>query len=553
MRLPLPARAGLLAGGALLFASAASAQDGTWALTNARIETVTRGVIEKGTVLIRNGLIVGVGPAVVIPADARIFDLAGKTVSPAFIDLTSSAGLPAAAAPAGGQGRGAAGGPQARQGSSTAIAPGRVVADELNLATADARTAREGGVAAALIAPTRGLLRGQSALVPMHDSLEGRQVLRSPVALHVGYQGVGGGEYPSSLLGVIAFQRQSLYDAQHQAMVLDRYASNPRGMARPEYDPETDALVPVVKGILPVFMDARNENEIRRAIRLAREFNLKLTVVGAVEAFRALDVLKGQTIAVAVNFPRAPEVTGWGYRATRRHAPNDSTDADRAATSLIEGNAAALHRAGITFALTSGGTRSSEFLSNARKAVKAGLPADVALAAMTIRAAELAGASSILGSIEEGKIANLVVTEGPPLSDSAAVKAVFVDGRRYEVAAPPAARRGNGPGGTGGEGTAAQVGGNWQLTLNSPQGTMDVTLVLTQQSTTLGGSITSQFGTSDVTGRVNGRAITFSSMVSIGGNSFELSYQATADGTRMSGTVTAGAFGSFPFTGEKRP
>ena len=118
-----------------LAASPAAAQDGPWVLTNARIFTVTRGVIERGTIVIRDGLIAAVGPDVAVPADARVLDLAGKTVFPAFIDLTSSLGLPSTAA-AGGQGRGGAPGTVATAATpasgpaNVGLEPDRVIADE---------------------------------------------------------------------------------------------------------------------------------------------------------------------------------------------------------------------------------------------------------------------------------------------------------------------------------------------------------------------------------------------------------------------------------------
>src|SRR4029450_12235988 len=97
-------------------ATSLPAQSDTWALTNARIQTVAKGVIDKGTILIRKGLIEAVGPTVTIPADARVLDLSGKTVSPGLIDLTSSLGLAAPAAPGGGQGGGGGGAQQAASG-----------------------------------------------------------------------------------------------------------------------------------------------------------------------------------------------------------------------------------------------------------------------------------------------------------------------------------------------------------------------------------------------------------------------------------------------------
>jgi hypothetical protein len=91
---------GIVLAAPLVAPASIGAQSGTWALTNARIETISKGVIEKGTIIIRNGLITAVGPDAEIPADARVIDLTKRTVAPGLIDLTSAVGLPAVAAPA---------------------------------------------------------------------------------------------------------------------------------------------------------------------------------------------------------------------------------------------------------------------------------------------------------------------------------------------------------------------------------------------------------------------------------------------------------------------
>jgi imidazolonepropionase-like amidohydrolase len=543
----------LLLGSAVFPLSAGSlaAQSDTWALTNARIQTVTRGVIEKGTIVIRKGLIEAVGPAVPVPADARVLDLAGKTVTPGLLDLTSSLGLPAPAAPAGGGGGGGGGGGPApapgapRQGMS----PERKVADELRLTANDMKPLRDAGITAVLVAPTRGLFRGLSALVPLRDDAGAGTVIRSQVAEHIGYQGVQG-EYPGTLLGVIAYQRQALYDAQRQGLLQDRYRNNPRGMERPENDPGLDALVPVVRGQVPAFIEAGNENEIRRAVRLAREFNLKATIVGATEGWQALDALAGRSAVVSVNFPQPTAVTGWSYRLSQRRMPGDSAVAARQAQRIIEGNAAALHKAGVKFALASGGSR--EFLPNVRKAVAAGLPASVALEALTIRPAELAGAGEMLGSIEAGKIANLVVSSADLLSDSARVSAVFVDGIRYPVTPTPAPRGGGDAAGAGGP--LAQVGGGWTMNLTSPQGPVEITMTLTQSGASFTGTMTSALGTQEISeGQITGRNLTWTSTIQIGGQSITLNYRGQVEGNRMTGSADLGSFGSATFTAERKP
>jgi imidazolonepropionase-like amidohydrolase len=424
---------------------------GVWALTNARIETVTKGTIDRGTIVIRDGVIEAVGASVNPPADARIVDFSGKTIVPAFIDLTSSLGL--RPEPAGG-GRGAqAPAPVVFPGQEPEVTtevrmvglePDRVVAEELRINPTDARTLRDQGIGAVLVAPSRGLFRGLSALVPMRDDTAARWIVKSPVALHVGYQTVPG-DYPSNLLGVIAYQRQAFYDAQRHALVLDRYKTNPRGMPRTAHNAELEALVPVVKGTMPAFIAANAENEILRALALGREFNIKVTVVGAVEGFRAVSALKSaRPPVVTVDFPTPQQTTGWQYHMSTRREPGDSSARLAAATRLIEGNAAALNNAGIKFALASGGLAANAFMDNVRKAIAAGLPRNVALEALTIRAAEAAGVEAQLGSIETGKIANLLVVQGEPLAATAKIENVFVDGLQYEVIPAPAGRGGRG-------------------------------------------------------------------------------------------------------------
>jgi len=529
---------------------ALAGQQPPWALINARIETVTRGTIERGTILLRDGLITAVGTGLTVPADAVVIDLSGRTVSPGLIDLISSAGL--ASAP----------GPTPATGGSVApvrpagLDPDRMAAESARLSPSDAKSLRAAGITAILVAPSRGLFRGQSALLPARDSAGATEIIRSPVAQHMGYQGVGAGEYPGSLLGVIATQRQMFYDARRYGLIEDRWRASPRGVPRPERDPRLEALVPAARGTEPVWIEARNENEIRRAGRLARELGLDLTIVGATEGWRAIDVLKGTGVVVSLDFPRPTDVTGWRFRTGLAHSMDDSAAAEQAARKLIAGNAAALHRAGVRFALSSGG-RPAELLGNARKVVAAGLPAPVALEALTMRAATLAGVGEALGSIETGKIANLVVSTGPLLADSSRVTAVFVDGERYTLETE---RRKDGT--TDGAAATARtpsppvaVGGTWIITANSPQGALESTLTLQQQATAFTGTMASQMmGSLPVAdGLIAGRRVTWSVTVTFGGQTMVISYAGDVDGTRMTGTVTAGSFGSFQFTGEKKP
>jgi hypothetical protein len=374
----------------------------------------------------------------------------------------------------------------------------------------------------------------------------------------MGFQGVSG-RYPQTLLGVIAYERQAMYDAQRYGLLMERWRTNPRGLERPSFDPALEALVPVVRKERPVFFWADDENEIRRAVRLGKEFDLALTVVGATEGFRATDALDGVPVVVSVNFPKAPSVTGWQFRYAARRAPDDSASADSAARELIEGNAAALHRAGVRFALASGGLSPTQFLTNVRTAVRRGLPGDVALAAITQRAAELAGAGDMLGTIEAGKIANLVVTENELLSDSAKIRMVFVDGIRSDVRARPSTRGRRAAAGDSGTTNAPvlQIAGTWQMVVNTPQGANTSTLTLTQDGDVLRGTMVSEIGRLEISdGRIDGRRVTWSATLTMGGETIPLSFDGTLEGdpaNRMAGSVSLGPMGSAEFTAQKTP
>jgi imidazolonepropionase-like amidohydrolase len=525
---------------------------------------VTRGVIEKGTIVIRDGLIESVGANVRPPADARIVDLTGRTVFPGLIDLTSTLGL--SGTPAAGDGPRQAGGQGAASASTVrnvGLEPGRVIANELRPSPADVRGARDAGITAVLVAPSRGAFRGLSALVPLRDESATQYVVKSPVALHMGFEGAQGSggsrPYPATLLGVIAYERQRLYDARHHAQLHERYRAGGRGVPRPSYDADLDALIPVVSGALPAFFDADRENEIRRAVRIGDEFDLKLGIVGATEGFRAIDALKrAEAVVVSLDFPRPTSVTGWSYRASQRHALDDSAATDSAVQRELEANAATLHQAGVRFALSSGGLRPAEFMGNIRKAIAAGLPRDIALQALTIRPAEIAGVGAQLGSIEAGKIANLVVAERDILGDSAKVRMVFVDGIRHEVVPPAPAERRRGGAAGGGEraaaGEMARVAGAWALVVTHEGQDHQATLTATQTGATLDGTVATELGTVQITdARVTGQRVTFTITLPIEGQTTVIVFRGTVEGNRMSGDVDLGTLGTGTFAGERQP
>ncbi len=429
-----------------------------YAIRGAKIVPVSGAEIASGNIVLRNGLIEAVGAGAAIPADAVVIDGSGLTVYPGLIDMGNAAVIeaPAAAAAGGGRGGAPAAPGQSREDTERAkreriLQPDFMAAQHLRLEGAELTRLASAGITSVLATPSGNIFRGQSALVnviaPPDDPQIGSvadvrstiTVVESPVALHVNFQ-PGGGPYPASLMGAISFVRQAFSDAAWQRQALAHYEKNP-SMPRPVWDPALNGLLPAIDRKMPVAFDADEAREIGRVLRLAKELNVNPIVTGAREA---------ADMAAELKAANAPVIYSLNYPTRPRTLPPDadeSLDTLRARANAPKAPGL-LAKAGVTFAFETGGLQQPrDFVRNAARAVKEGLPADAALRALTIDAATIAGADKRLGSLERGKIANLIVTDGDLFGDKTTIKHVFVDGYKVTLDAAPAQGQRGGRGG----------------------------------------------------------------------------------------------------------
>jgi len=534
---------------------AAAFEGDAYAIKGGTVVTVTGATIQKGTVIIRNGLIEAVGADIPIPGDVRVIDATGMTVYPGLIDAYTNIGLgtPAPTPAQGGRGGGQPAPPApaipapagAGNAQSTATPSGQnpelMASDQLKVTAETFDQQRSVGITTALVAPREGIYQGQSALINLGDAAAEKLIIKNPVSLNVSFgsgRGFGGG-YPSSLMGVFAFLRQSLLDAQHYKAAWEHYNRNKRGAPRPETDKSLAALQPVIAGALPVAFTANSEREIKRAIGLGEEFGLKFMIAGGLQSYQIADLLKQKnvTVLLSLNYPQRPanleDPESEPLRVLR----------DRAAAPT---SAVALNKAGVRFAFQSGYlSRPSDYIANAAKAIEAGLPKDEAIKAMTIYPAEIFGVAEQLGSIEKGKIANIVVTSGDIFDRRTQVKHVFVDGKPYEVKAPAPAQAGPGGrfGGRGGrpgmEAAAAAAAGSWSITSESPQGPIQLTFNLRQEGATVSGEVTSPFGAFPLTGSLSGAELRFVFTAKIQDQEISVTGKGSIDGNSIRGSMNA--------------
>ena len=542
----------LLSAFALRFAKAQHSGIDTFAITNARIVPVSGPAIDKGSVVVRNGLIAAVGSSVSVPADARIIDGTGLTVYPGLIDSYTNLALPEPSPqPTGGGGGGGgiafllaqANAPRPSGPNSTqpaGLQPETMVEDVIRSGSPDLESARNAGFTTALTLPRSGIWMGQSALINLNGETPQQMIVRSPVAMHVGFTPLRGG-YPGSLMGVFATLRQMMLDAQRYRDSLAIYDRSPKGIRRPDTDRSLAALVPVVNGTMPVVMFANTEREITRALDLAMEFKLKLIIAGGRESNRMTDRLVKQNVPVllSLNLPRRttaamPEAEPEPLRVLRERVEAQQT-------------AGKLAKAKVRFAFESGSlTNPTDIMLNAVRTIENGLSTEDALRAFTIWPAEILGVSNQLGSIEVGKIANLTVTRGDIFDRNSRVTNVFIDGKPVDLRPAPA-----GPGGV--TSPSRNLTGTWSLTVNVGE-EKTATLNLRQEADRLTGSIQGPLGTGEIANATIGNEVKFTIVLNIGGETKEATFSGAVapSGNEIRGAVTVTGLAPGTFTATRQ-
>jgi imidazolonepropionase-like amidohydrolase len=437
---------------ALLTAAAVAQEPAplTYAITGARIVPVSGAPIDNGTIVLRGGLISAVGAGVSAPAGAIVIEGKALTVYPGLIDMGNASGLDIPS-PSRGE-------PQTTEDVERAkhallVRPQLRAAEYVNPAAQLLARVAAAGITTILATPAGDAIRGQSALVntalaadapqigAVADDRRAQLIVKSPVALHVSFaeRPGGGNAYPVSLMGVIAFVRQAFTDAQYQQVAQQHYERTKSKEARPLVDPALEALQPALAGRMPVAFEAESSRQILRALEMAKAFKLDPIVTNGREAVDVAGDVKSANarVILSLNYP-----TKSVSLAPDADEPLETLRARANAPKTAGG----LEKAGVLFAFsTSGLSDPKDFVKNASKAVQNGISKDTALKALTWNAASIAGATDRLGSLEVGKIANLLVTEGDLFDEKMTIKHVFVDGHpvNLEAAQQQQNRRGN--------------------------------------------------------------------------------------------------------------
>ena len=391
---------------------------GTFAITNVRIVTVSGPVIENGTVVIRDGKIAAAGAGAAVPGGAERIDGKGLSIYPGMIDAGTALGM--AEIPLGAN----ATVDNAEVGTMNANAK---AIKGINPHSSHVNVTRVNGITSVFSFPSGGLIAGQGAVIDLNGSTQAEMAVEPTAALVINFPRIAtfGGFTPgvgpiTVEFGEAVKRRDSQLDdlkkvftrVENYARAKDAYAKD-KSLPYTATDLRLEAMVPYVRGEKPIVFTAERERDIRGIARFVAEMKVKGVVLGGQEAWKAANDLKKNDIAVIYT-----------------NIYNLPVRDDDAYDFLFEAPAK-MQQAGLRFAISTGdgGAEVRDLPYHAGLASAFGLPKDEALKSVTLYPAQILGVGDRLGSIEVGKIANLVVTDGDMLEPRTNVKYLFINGR----------------------------------------------------------------------------------------------------------------------------
>lgn len=539
-----------IAVGALLMFSTAAAQEpelapvsDTYAIRNLTIIPAPGRRIERGTIIIRKGVIDGVGENLPIPPKAIIIDGDSLYAYPAFIEGLSRTGVKSPDDD-GERIEDPGNPPPARAG----INPQRDVRDYLDPDDPMIKELRCAGFGVSQVVPRGILLPGTAAIVLLGGKTADEMVLKPKSACYAELTS-NKTLYPSTVMAVLAKWRELYHQAELARDYDALYASNATGLPRPEVNRVLEALYPVTLKQQPVLFRAGKVLDIQRVLSLQKDLGFILILADVSEGWDLTEKIKasGVRVFLSLNLPEDPK--------EKEKSEDKDSLASEELKSLMQRRsefirkmtkqAAAFDSAGIKFGFSALDTKYGDLHKNLRSMVEAGLSPESALAALTINAAEILGIDDRLGTIEKGKIANIALFNKPIFDKEAKVMTVFVDGAPYSCSEK------------GHKKMVSSAEGTWHLTANTPKEEVELKVVLRKDpdhhysGTITGTRMPEGIDLSSVI--FQGKTLKFMYDILVEGRPEEVIIEGEVEGKTFKGKMTVGEYGNYPVEGIKDP
>lgn len=521
----------------------------TYAITHANL-IPSPGLMEKDmTILVKDGIILKVGKNISVPGEAEIIDADSMFVYAGFIAGLSHAGIPSPTSSSGSdEERPRVQNPADPPNELAGIEPEKQARDLLSVEEKSIEDMRSAGFTAGQVVPKGRMFPGSGAVILMGEGDNDALILKDGSGLFSQFVG-GMGVYPSNYLGMMAkwrdmFRKSKLAYAHETA-----YNENPVGMKRPEQDRTLQALYPVINRTQPVFFKTEKILDAHRAMTLQKELGFDLVLVELKQGWDLVDKVSAGNIQVLLSLDLPKEVKIDEKEEDKEKLALEKKKLE--AWQKYVSQAGEFEKANIPFGFSLLEAKPKDAMKQLQIMVKHGLSEKTALAALTTHPAQILGIHATTGTVEEGKIANLVITDQPLFQEKTVIKYVFVDGKKYEMEGKSAAKS------TTDAETLKKVTGTWNFVTRSQMGERTGILVVKNEGGSLSGTITrDSFQGGQVTSDLDeiafdGKKLSFSYTVEAQGQSFDISAEAEVEDTRFSGTMSFGNYGSFPIEGEK--
>lgn len=529
----------------------------TYAITNVNIIQGPGRKIDQGTIVIKDGLITAVGKGIAIPAEAIVIKADSMYVYAGFIDGLSRAGVIKPKE----EPRERIKDPGNPTPERAGITPQADVRTSLNYSDKALEELRSVGFTTLQVAPYGNLFPGQASIIltgaPSNDAL----VLVNKSSMYSELTGAAN-VYPGSILGVMAVYRDVYRRAVQAKSYEGMYASNRAGLERPTSDRALEALYPVIDQKMPMIIKTERLVDVSRAFTLKNDLNFQLVIADLKDGWPIIDKIKASNAKVFLSLDLPEEVKKEEKKDDKKkeekkeEKPKTAADLEKEALekrkaetiASYAAQASNFQKAGIQFGFSTISAKSKDIPANLRRMIAAGLTEDAALASLTTVPAQLLGLSDRMGTVDNGKMANLVITDKTYFNEKAKVRYVFVDGVMYKMDVKEAKKAD--------PNSKINLEGTWSMVTQSPQGNTDSKLTFKKDGsgytgTVSGGRLPAPADLKDVS--LDGSTLSFSYAISFGSNSVKIEVTATIEGDTFKGTSSVGQFGTFTTEGTKDP
>lgn len=551
---------------------------GCIALINANVVSSAGKSLQVSDIVIRDGLITQIGSNIKIPPDAYRIPADSFYVYPAFIDAFSSISLKEEEEDnrtriPGPDGRGsrpsvdAEGNPSLENAGITPFAGIRSSIDIKSKSITDWRAL---GFAIAHVVPTGKMIPGKGSVILL-DGKDADQLLwREDISMFAQWVGAGG-NYPGTVIGMMAKWRELYENASHNVI---HQASYNQGAAvtRPDYNQAHEALQPVVKKEMPVYFRAPKVKDISRALALQEDLGMNMVIADAEEAWYLKEKFKSGLIPLILSLD-LPDDKSEDAKA-KGEKPSSVPKAD--STKIIEGEkpvqdpekiafekrrseslkehrsqAAILSKSGVPFSFGTKSTKPADFSKNLQLILEHGLTPDQALHALTVQPAKVLGIDKYCGTIEQGKMANMIIANKPVFEKDAEIRYMIVEGNLYEYDAKEKKKKTD----NASKEIAAALVGKWNYTIETPVQEKTGFFEFSEKDGEITGTITSEEITSGNHELehivIDSNNVAFTYDHDIGGEKVKLEFDLTLKEESFEGTVSTGSTGTYPIRGER--